>query len=403
MTLAASACTSILGIDHDYRAAPAGSTSGGDGAASATDGAAFPADPGAVVKVVAGKFHACALFSSGVAKCWGRNDDYLELGDGSGSSTSVPMPAMGGGLSDLFAGAHQTCATIAAGAECAGRGDQGQLGDGSSADSSVPVRATAFAAAPVQVASGEAFLCALLPDGGVWCVGDGTHGELGDGASHASVVPVQARLAKAAQAVAAFDVHACALLVDGTVSCWGDDSFGQLGDGQAASGAGAPAPPGVVVGLAGATAIGVGVEHSCALVGGATSGAVWCWGGNESGQLGDGTTTSRARPVRVQGATGATLLAVGGFHACAGLLDAGVVACWGKGGSGELGDGRSTNASTPVAVVGISYPESLAAGGFHTCALVASPNVVCWGSNDFGQLGNGDAPNQQARPAQVAW
>jgi alpha-tubulin suppressor-like RCC1 family protein len=390
----AAACTSILGIDHDYHAA------GGDGGGNAAP--QFPGDAGAVAKVVAGKFHTCALFASGFAKCWGRNDDYKELGNGSTLSTSVPLPAMSSGLNDLFAGAHQTCATVEGGAVCAGLGENGELGNGGNASSAVPVNLVGFPSAPTAIVSGETFMCALVATGEVWCVGAGMHGELGDGTARMSVSPVRAQLGGRALAVAAYYGHACAVIADGTVECWGDDSFGQLGNGHLTPDGGA-ALPSVVPGIAGATAVGVGAEHSCALVGAGRTSGVWCWGGNGNGQLGTAATAPSPTPVQVQGLEGATSLAVGGFHACAGMLVAGVVKCWGKGGSGELGNGRSGDAPTPVTVQSISYPESLAAGGYHTCALVASPNVVCWGSNDFGQLGNGNAPNQQNQPVQVTW
>jgi alpha-tubulin suppressor-like RCC1 family protein len=410
-------CTSLLGIDHDYHAAR-GDDAGADGGANdsgssvaETDTApeatpqpteTFPADAGSVTKVVAGKFHSCALFASGFAKCWGRNDDYLELGNGTNVSTAVPLPAMRGGLTDLFAGAHGTCATLASGAVCAGHGEDGELGNGGDAGSAVPVSLSAFPPNPTAVSSGEAFMCALFASGEVWCVGDGTHGELGDGISHTTLAPVQAQIGGPAQAIAAFYLHACALRRDGSVACWGDNSLGQLGDGLSGSDGGVAVPV-TVRGVTGATAIGVGTEHSCALVGSGRTSSAFCWGANAYGQLGDGTNRASATPVQVQGLVGATSLAVGGYHACAGLLFAGVSKCWGKGGSGELGNGKPTDAPTPVTVQSISYPASLAAGAYHTCALVASPNVVCWGSNDFGQLGNGNAPNQELQPVQVTW
>jgi alpha-tubulin suppressor-like RCC1 family protein len=404
-------CTSLLGIDHDYHSVrdddvgvKAGVDDGGDvGAATVPEASeTFPSEAGSIVKVVAGKFHTCALFSSGFAKCWGRNDDYLELGNGTDASTAVPLPAMHGGLTDLFAGAHGTCATLAGGAVCAGHGEDGELGNGTDAGSAVPVSPSAFPPNPIAMTSGEAFMCALYASGEVWCVGDGTHGELGDGVSHRSFAPVKAQLGGSAQALSAFYLHACALMRDGTVACWGDNSLGQLGNGRSSASA-SPAPPGAVRGISAVTAIGVGTAHSCAVVGSGRTASAWCWGSNANGQLGDGTNTASATPVQVQGLVGATSLAVGGSHACVGLLYAGVSKCWGKGGSGELGNGKSADALTPVTVQSIAYPASLAAGGYHTCALVASPNLVCWGSNDFGQLGNGDAPNQQAQPAQVTW
>jgi alpha-tubulin suppressor-like RCC1 family protein len=424
---ACASCTAIFGIDRDYRLAaegdaggdvdagpvesgadgPVGSDARDHGAPDVGDsGVVYPADAGAVTKVTAGKFHTCALFGdTGYAKCWGRNDDFGELGTGTGASSATPVYAMSAGLKDLFAGAHDTCATLAAGgAECAGKGGLGELGDGvADADSPVPVPTSVFPSSPTVIASGEAFTCAVVSGGDVWCVGDGLLGELGNGSSAGSLSAVKAQLGGAAKSVAAFYQHACALMIDGTVECWGDDSAGQIGDGNVTPDAGVLVPT-AVAGVAGATAIGVGEDFSCALVSDDAGGDVLCWGANAFGQLGSGSTSPSPTPVQVRGATGATILAVGGGHACASAVDVGGVVCWGKGGSGQLGTGGTadSNMATSVANVG-GYPESLTAGGYHTCALFASPNVQCWGSDDFGQLGDGKTNMDEPSPVSVQW
>jgi hypothetical protein len=149
-----------------------------------------------------------------------------------------------------------------------------------------------------------------------------------------------------------------------------------------------------VQGLPGAaSAVGVGDDFSCAIVGDDANSTVWCWGNNSGGQLGNGDPSvgESATPVQVEGVKGAAALVCGSGHACIGNDYTGGVWCWGKGGSGQLGNDDTSNAFTAVEVSGIgSFPQSLAAGGFHTCAILSSPKVVCWGANDFGQLGNGD-------------
>jgi alpha-tubulin suppressor-like RCC1 family protein len=425
-------CTALVGVDHDYTLAPGddatsgesgvdapGDASGdtsvdragdagdsgsaGDGGAS-DSGPGFPVDAGAVSKVVAGKFHTCAFFQgTGVAKCWGRNDDYFELGNGSMTSTAVPLYAMTPGLTDLFAGAHDTCGVSPGGGECAGKGGLGELADDVvDADSPQPEPTIAFPSAPTQIASGEAFTCALVAGGAVWCVGDGELGQLGNGSYGISATAVQVQLGAAATKVAAFYQHACALLVDGTVACWGDDSTGALGNGSFTPDAGA-AMPEVVSGLPHAIDVGVGEGFSCSLVDG-SGGSVWCWGDNSYGELGNGSNTPSATPVEVQGTNAPSLLAVGGGHACAASLDQGGIVCWGHGSSGELGDGNGTNSQSPVSVANVGgYPESLAVGGFHTCALFAAPDVRCWGSDDFGQLGDGKTNMDEDTPVPVTW
>ena len=205
----------------------------------------------------------------------------------------------------------------------------------------------------------------------------------------------------AAKAIVSEWQHVCALTTAGDVYCWGDDSAGQIGDGNTTT-TGVLTPFHVPLSEA-ASEIGVGESHSCAIIGDDPNDAVWCWGDNSYGQLGNGGGGPSSTPVHVQGLHSLRNLAVGGEHACVVLASAGGVACWGKNGSGELGNDDTHDSPTPVNVSTIGgAPVSLAAGGFHTCALVSSPNVLCWGANDFGQLGNNDPlGNQQNSPVAV--
>jgi alpha-tubulin suppressor-like RCC1 family protein len=418
VAIAPSSCTALLGIDGDYRAeTDAGSdvttdtTTGNDvvappGDAGAEGSDAFPDAPGAVSEVTAGRFHTCLRFVSGVAMCWGRDEDFGELGNGTMVSTSIAEPAMGSGLTRLIAGAHDTCGLLADGGVCAGKGGTGELANGvGDADLPFPVATSVLPAPPTAIASGEDFTCAVVTGGDVYCVGNGASGALGNGSTGISLAAVKVALqGKPAKTVVAFNLHACALLVDGTVSCWGDDTYGQLGDGVAGADAGSAVPVGVQGLPAAVSAIGVGDDFSCAIVGSDQNSTVWCWGNNAFGQLGNGdsSVSLSAAPVRVQGLTGAASLSCGAGHACIGNdYDSAGIWCWGKGGSGQLGNDDTSNAFAPVQVSGISsFPQSLAAGGFHTCAILSSPDVECWGANDFGQLGNGSTNTAQV-PAPV--
>ncbi|MEX2222042.1 MAG: hypothetical protein WEG40_09610, partial [Candidatus Rokuibacteriota bacterium] len=191
--------------------------------------------------------------------------------------------------------------------------------------------------------------------------------------------------------------------------CWGHNGYGQLGDGTTTNHT-TPVQVATGQGLNHGTIthISAGGEHTCALTAAVLSigGDAYCWGRNLSGQLGDGTTTDRTTPVRVAAGQGLTPGAIthittGGDHTCALTTEAGTVAdhayCWGRGG-GQLGDGTGNSHSTPVEVApgqGLTPGTitSISAGGFHTCAVADSGDAYCWGYNDFGQLGNGSTSN----------
>lgn len=190
--------------------------------------------------------------------------------------------------------------------------------------------------------------------------------------------------------IAAGANHTCALAAGGA-RCWGSNESGQLGNGTVASAGRAPA----VDSATGVSALAAGARHTCALM--AAAGGVRCWGANQAGQLGDGTTTERHAPPATDALTGVSAIAAGANHTCV-LTQAGGVRCWGANESGQLGDGTTTGRDRPPTTDVLSGVKAIAAGANHTCALLMTGGVRCWGANTFGQLGDGTTADRPAPP-----
>jgi alpha-tubulin suppressor-like RCC1 family protein len=367
-------------------------------AASSLITPAAQAAPPTIAAMAAGFGHTCALTTAGAVLCWGANQSG-ELGDS--GQTDRPIPAavsrLSSGVTAIAAGQHHSCAlTTGGGVLCWGANSVGQLGDGTIGNRSTPVAVIGLSSGVTAIAAGNFHTCALTAGGSVLCWGFNSFGQLGDGTTTIRTTPVPVSdLSSGATAIAAGQFHTCAAMATGGVRCWGDNSASQLGDGTTTQ----RLTPVAVSGLSsGVTAIALGFYHTCALT---AAGGVLCWGDNGNGELGDGTTTPSATPVAVSGlSSGVATIAAGYTDACA-LTAAGGVLCWGFNFNGQLGDGTTTQQTSPVAVSGLdSGVTAIAAGGGHTCALTTGGAPQCWGNNAFGQLGDGTT-TQRLTPVAV--
>lgn len=364
-----------------------------------SDGEVTASGPPSALAVSIGWIHSCALTDAGGVMCWGHNKNN-ELGDGTNVDrwSPVAVSGLGGSAHALTRGARHGCVlSTGDGVKCWGYNYYGQLGDGTNANRSAAVDVSGLDDGVKAVSAGAFHTCALMSDGGVECWGDNSRGQLGDGTTHERWSPAGVPgLANGAIAVAGGDSHSCAVLHGGGVKCWGDNQYGQLGDGTTYR----RLTPVDVRGLsAGATALALGHRQSCALLMG---GAVECWGGNKFGQVGDGTTRRRLAAVGVSGLASVIAIAAGDSHTCA-LLRVGSMKCWGFNDWGQLGDGTQINRLRPVGVSGmVSGVTAIAAGAFHTCARTRTGNAKCWGYNANGQLGDG-TPEQRSRPVYAFW
>jgi alpha-tubulin suppressor-like RCC1 family protein len=290
-----------------------------------------------------------------------------------------------------------------------GKNTNGQLGNGGTSNGLVPGAISPGALAGktvVALALGASHSLALCADGTLAAWGANNDGQLGNGTTTSSSVPVAvtatgALAGKFVTAIAASTYHNLALCTDGTVVAWGDGSYGQLGNGGTAD-SNVPVPVTTTTGvLAGqkVVALATGASHSLALC---ADGTLATWGNNLNGQLGNGTTNNSSLPEAVTATgvlAGRTPIAiVAGFHHNLALCSNGTVVAWGYGGYFNLGNGSTENRSVPVNVTTTGVlagraVATIAAGGNHNLALCTDGTLVSWGFNPRGQLGNTGTTN----------
>jgi alpha-tubulin suppressor-like RCC1 family protein len=387
--------------------------------------------PGVGRQVVAAYFYSCALLSTAGLQCWGLNE-WGQLGDGTNkgpercpsgepeteegdycSRIPVDVNAIGNAI-QVAAALDSTCAVLSSGhIDCWGNNAEGQLGTGtftgpekcendidfSEYCSTTPVEVTGISTATQISANEGGGACALLSNGHVDCWGTEGPDE------EATATPVEVPGMSNAIQIAAGDGHTCALLATGHVDCFGGNQEGELGDGTH----GAPEPkPVEVQGLSDAIQVAADEGDTCALL---ATAHVDCWGDNEGGELGDGTSegpehcgkvSCSVKPVEVEAISDANQIAAGDGHACA-VLTTGHIECWGENRIGELGNGAAGPercetyikngtfpcSTKPVEVQRISNAIQADPGERDACALLATGHIECWGENGYGQMGIG--------------
>jgi alpha-tubulin suppressor-like RCC1 family protein len=322
-----------------------------------------PANP--AVSIAAGFYHTCAILSDGTVKCWGYNDNG-QLGDGTITSRLTPVSVSGitpaNPAVSITAGFKHTCGILADGTvKCWGSNNIGQLGDGTITSRLTPVSVSGITSVnpAVTITAGELHTCGILADGTVKCWGSNNIGQLGDGTITSRLTPVNVSgitSANPAVSISAGKYQTCVFLADGTVKCWGSNDNGQLGDGTLTSRL-TPVNVSGITSANPAVSITAGFEHACGIL---TDGTVKCWGSNDNGELGDGTINGRTAPVSVSGITSANpavSITAGWDHTCAIFAD-GTVKCWGQNNYGNLGDGTTAGRTAPVSVSGITVSNS---------------------------------------------
>ena len=348
---------------------------------------------------------------------WGNNSSgQLGLGNTANQSTPVVVPTLVN-VNGIAVGSDHSLAITSDGAAWAwGNNSSGQLGIGNTSNQSIPVQVrtstTSFLTSVAAVTAAGSTSFALTSDGSVWAWGVNTTGQLGINSLATQLFAVRVHgvgntgFLTGVSTIAEIGGSAFALQLDGTVLAWGQNAGGQLGDGTTTqrltpvqvSGLGSGSGVVVIAGIAGGGAV---LK---------ADGTVLAWGLNGSGQIGDDTATQRLTPVQVSGlGSGSGVIgiagggSVGAGHTLA-LKSDGTVLSWGGNGSGQLGDGSLSPHLIPSPVPGLGSGSgviAVAAGLSHSLALTSDGTVLSWGANASGQLGDGTVYTRNLTPSNV--
>ncbi len=370
-----------------------------------------------LTSVDAGGGFTCGIANLGRGYCWGLSD-IGQTGTRADSLCFPPTPRAGRpeciispkrmnkpelAFTTISAGFDFACGiTTDQQLYCWGDDSEGQIGNGSDPAGETPSLVTVKSERFASLSAGRHHVCALNVSGRAYCWGSDSRGQLGDrrsflgGSSMNSTTPIpvidstlQFRM------ISAGDSHTCGVTTAGAAYCWGEGALGQLGNGVADS----SDVPIQVSGGGSYVAITAGKSHSCAID---SNGSIQCWGDNSVGQLGTGATGGvQLTPVLVTGASGFSAVSAGDNHTCG--IAGGQVKCWGRSEFGEIGDdnGLPHTVAAPVVVQGL-LAASISAGAQHTCAMSTAGVAMCWGSNAWGALGNEFQAAIRATPQVVA-
>ena len=349
----------------------------------------------------AGRVHTCGVTRDNLAYCWGLNFAG-QLGEGTTTDHLRPVAVAGGfQFREVSTGTAYTCGVTSDDlAYCWGENSLGQLGNATTSPSLTPV-AVAGGMRFRQVSTGAFHTCGVTTANQAFCwgsVGAGRGNEIGGEQRYRPFevgAGLRFREVSASLVSSALGSFTCGVTVDDVAYCWGENDFGQLGNGTSN---GLSWVPVQVAGGLQLRQISAGATRTCGVTPGRLA---FCWGANWYGGVGDGTDIRRPAPVPVAGGLRFRELSDGGeYHIC-GITLPGRAYCWGANSAGEVGDGTTTNRLTPVAVAGGLRFSQLGTGTQHTCGVGRGNVAYCWGANYAGQLGDGTT-SPSSTPVAVA-
>ena len=347
------------------------------------------------IALAVGYDNSCAAAKDGSMWCWGSGSSGA---NGNGTSDKAPRMVRVGEserwTAALSSGNYFSCGIKDYGALwCWGRNGDGQLGLGNTSSQSLPA-VNDIERTWKQVATGSEHACAIEPDGSLWCWGRNAQGQLGLGAesSQDEREPLRVGSDNDWLFVDAHYHNSCAIKNDGSLWCWGQNNEGQVGQGTSEGLVVAPAR----VGEDSDWSLVRAGQHACGLK---QNGSLSCWGRNAEGQVGDGTTQEAQLPIWVAQDEVFSALATGGRSSCAVAKDGGLW-CWGRNHRGQVALEVGDSVLTPQRFGSDSDWQSVGLGNVHACGQKTDGSVYCWGSNESGRLGSGE-PAECASPRDV--
>jgi alpha-tubulin suppressor-like RCC1 family protein len=330
--------------------------------------------------------NACALLTNGTMRCWGSNGNGINGNGLISGSQSTPGPANTNGqaVKNIALGTIMNCVILEDDTvRCWGSNYAGQMGNGTTSDYQLtPVAPSLGGLKVTHVSAGYGTVCASLEDDTMRCWGNNYNGQAGIGNKNTPLtVPTLTGFgAQKIRQISVGYIHACATLLSNEVRCWGFNNYGALGTGTTAEEL-IPAP--TALGQQEVRHITTGQWHTCATM---ANNATRCWGLRSLGNPAFASGSLNPIPVVNPPKAIPSIVGAGHEHSCA-IDKKENVLCWGGNSQGQLGDGSTVTRTKPVTVDIGGKAKEVSVGEQHTCAILKDGVLKCWGANNFGQLG----------------